>query len=81
MPNNSTYNIQFDNHHDNQHHHGEEHKTVDNEIIHEVGEIIQEERKLSRKFSGIADILEKKMEAGFLTFIIEQYSFRSLYLF
>ena len=29
--------------------------------------IIKEERKLSRKFSGIADILEKKMEAGRLS--------------
>lgn len=44
-----------------------------------MGKIIQEERKLSRKFSGIADILEKKMEAGFLTFIILRYSFRFIF--
>ena len=52
-------------HHDHHHAHGVEHDTVDNEEIPEVGEIIGEERKLSRKFSGIAKILEKKMEAGF----------------
>ena len=59
-------------HHDHQHHHhGEGHNTVDNEIIQEVGEIVAEERKLSKKFSGIADILEKKMEAGSRTFIVQ----------
>ena len=62
-----------DHHHDHDqqhqhHHHEEEHVAVDKELIKEVDEIIQEERKLSRKFSGIADILEKKMEAGLLTF-------------
>ena len=68
-----------DHHHDNHHnhdhqhhahpHHEVEHSTVDNEIIQEVGEIIGEDRKLSMKFSGIADILEKKMEAGFFLFL------------
>ena len=33
-------------------------------ITDEVKEIIKEERKLSRKFSGIADILERKMAAA-----------------
>ena len=56
-------------HHDHHHAHGVEHNTVNNEEIPEVGVIIGEERKLSRKFSGIAKILEKKMEAGFQTFI------------
>ena len=52
-----------DNYHDD---HEEEQKVDDNEIIQEVAEIIDEERKLSRKFSGIAEILERKMEAGYL---------------
>ena len=61
-----------DHHHDHQHHdHDKEHNTADNEIIQEVGEIIDEERKLSSKFSGIADILEKKMEAGCRTFVVQ----------
>ena len=61
----------YDHHHDHQHDHmhsKEKLDVVENEIVHEVVEILDEERKLSRKFSGIADILERKMEAGFLIF-------------
>ena len=52
--------------HVNDHHHhlDNERDSVENEVFKEMDEVIKEERKLSRKFSGIADILEKKMEAG-----------------
>ena len=63
-------------HHDHQHGDGETHDTVDNEEIEVVDEIINKERKLSGKFSGIAKILAKKMEPGFLTLLrkfISQY--------
>ena len=65
-------------HHHNQHGDGEAHDTVDNEEIEVVDEIINKERKLSGKFSGIAKILKKKMEPGFLTLLrnfISQYLF------
>ena len=65
-------------HHHNQHGDGEAHDTVDNEEIEVVDEIINKERKLSGKFSGIAKILEMKMEPGFLTLLrnfISQYLF------
>ena len=54
--------------HDN-HYHGDEKRghSVHDEVFEEMDGIIKEERKLSRKFSGIADILEKKMEAGRLS--------------
>ena len=55
--------------HVNDHHHhlDNERDSVENEVFKEMDEIIKKERKLSRKFSGIADILEKKMEAGRLS--------------
>ena len=71
--------------HDHEHHHvhhnhdeatgGDEKKeSGGNVITEEVEEIIKEERKLSRKFSGIADILERKM-AGGSKLILETFSF------
>ena len=53
-------------HHEHHHvqHQPENEDSIENEVFDEVEEIIVEERKLSRKFSGIADMLERKMEAG-----------------
>ena len=60
-----------DHDHVHRHHHHDEAAGGDekkepggNVITEEVEEIIKEERKLSRKFSGIADILERKMAAA-----------------
>ena len=60
---------QLHDHGHNNHYHGDEKRgnSVHDEVFEEMDGIIKEERKLSRKFSGIADILEKKMEAGRLS--------------
>ena len=66
-PHDHAHNQVQDHVNDHHHHLDNERDSVENEVFKEMDEIIKEERKLSRKFSGIADILEKKMEAGRLS--------------
>ena len=64
---------------------GEKEEPGGNVITEEVEEIIKEERKLSRKFSGIADILERKMAGGSkqilekFTFLLNNYYYIKLF--